>query len=160
MRLRRRTGRASSMKLCFVASNRESGGAGHRRRDEVQGFVIARVVGREWEIENIAIAGFGPAAWAGHASAGRASGYGPSAEARRRSFWKCANPTARRGRSMKSGRSSKAGAAGRYYKDPEEDAILYRLDFILSCTSVGAELFTMKSHSSVEIGLKRSGAVW
>jgi ribosomal-protein-alanine N-acetyltransferase len=96
---------------------------------ELQGFVIARVVGKEWEIENIAVAG----------------------PARRRGLG-----TRLLGELLDSARAKDAAAVflevresnqaarvlyekwafregGRrpgYYKDPAEDAILYRLDFI------------------------------
>jgi ribosomal-protein-alanine N-acetyltransferase len=96
---------------------------------DLQGFVIARVVGKEWEIENIAVAG----------------------PARRRGLG-----TRLLGELLDSARAKDAAAVflevresnqaarvlyekwafregGRrpgYYKDPAEDAILYRLDFI------------------------------
>ena len=83
----------------------------------------------EWEIENIAIAaparrrGLGTRLLGELLDMARARG----AEA---VFLEVRRIEPRGARACtKSGRSSKAGAAGSYYKDPEEDAILYRLDF-------------------------------
>ena len=94
----------------------------------VQGFVIARVVGEEWEIENMAIAG--PA---------RRRGLGT------RLFGELLDRARARGAKAvflevrESNRAARAlyekwaflesGSRKRYYKDPEEDAILYRLGF-------------------------------
>ena len=77
---------------------------------KIQGFVIARVVGAEWEIENIAIAGPARRRGLGTRLLGelldmaRAKGAG-------RYFWKSAHRTVRHGLSMRNGRSRKAGIA-------------------------------------------------
>ena len=94
----------------------------------VQGFVIARVVGEEWEIENMAIAG--PA---------RRRGLGT------RLFGELLDQARARGAKAvflevrESNRAARAlyekwaflesGSRKRYYKDPVEDAILYYLGF-------------------------------
>jgi ribosomal-protein-alanine N-acetyltransferase len=95
----------------------------------VQGFVVARVVGEEWEIENMAIAG--PA---------RKRGLGT------RLLGEFLDRARTRGAKAvflevrESNRAARAlyekwaflesGFRKRYYKDPEEDAILYRVDFV------------------------------
>jgi ribosomal-protein-alanine acetyltransferase len=94
----------------------------------VQGFVIARVVSEEWEIENMAVAG--PA---------RRRGLGT------RLFGDLLDRARARGAKAvflevrESNRAARAlyekwaflesGTRKRYYKDPVEDAIRYRLDF-------------------------------
>ncbi len=95
----------------------------------VQGFLVGRRVDAEWEIENVAIAG--PARRRGLGarlvgefltlvrSRGAQSVYlevRESNQAARRLYEKWVF--------MESGRRK------RYYRDPEEDAILYRLDFL------------------------------
>ena len=77
---------------------------------KIQGFVIARVVGAEWEIENIAIArparrrGLGTRLLGELLDMARAKGAGPC-------FSKCVPRTGRHGLSMRNGRSRKAGIA-------------------------------------------------
>jgi len=100
-----------------------------REESELQGFVIARVVGEEWEIENIAVAGSARRRGLGTRLLGelldlaRAKGAAAvflevreSNQAARVLYEKWAF--------LESGR--RPG----YYKDPAEDAILYRLDFV------------------------------
>ncbi|HYM05358.1 MAG TPA: ribosomal protein S18-alanine N-acetyltransferase [Terriglobales bacterium] len=95
----------------------------------VQGFVIARVLGDEWEIENIAIAGTARRRGLGTRLLGelldmaRARGAAAiflevreSNQAARALYEKWAF--------LESGRRPI------YYKNPPEDAILYRLDFV------------------------------
>jgi ribosomal-protein-alanine acetyltransferase len=94
---------------------------------EVQGFVIARAVGVEWEIENIAIAGPARRRGLGTRLLGEfldlAKARGGEAvflevrdsnHAARSLYEKWAFTESRRRK--------------KYYKDPQEDAILYRLD--------------------------------
>jgi ribosomal-protein-alanine N-acetyltransferase len=94
----------------------------------VQGFVIARVAGEEWEIENIAVAG--PARRRGLGTrllgelldTARAKG----AEAvflEVRESNQAARALYEKWSFLESGRRP------HYYKSPEEDAILYRLGF-------------------------------
>jgi len=95
----------------------------------LQGFVIARVVGEEWEIENIAIAG--PARQLGRGTRllgelldlARARG-AAAAFLEVRETNRAARALYEKWAFLESGRRRK------YYKAPEEDAILYRLDFI------------------------------
>ena len=73
--------------------------------------MIARVLGDEWEIENIAIAGTARRRGLGTRLLGElldmAQGTGRGGEY----FWKSANPTRPRGPSMRSGLFSRADAA-------------------------------------------------
>lgn len=95
----------------------------------VQGFVIARVVAEEWEIENIAIAGSARRRGLGTRLLGElldlAREKGAAAvflEVRESN--RAARVLYEKWAFLESGRRR------RYYKDPEEDAILYRIDFI------------------------------
>jgi hypothetical protein len=128
----------------------------------LEGFVIARVVHRDWEIENIAVAG--PAVAAGWARAcWESCSTWPEVEAPTQYFSKSANPTTPPGRSMRNGHSSRAGAAADITKTRTRFCIAlasFSLQLISSCTSSGAELFTMKNHSSVENGIEAVGSVW
>ena len=94
----------------------------------LQGFVIARVVDREWEIENIAVAG--PA---------RRRGLGTRLLGELLDLARARGADAVFLEVRESNRAARAlyekwaflegGRRRRYYKDPEEDAILYRLGF-------------------------------
>jgi [ribosomal protein S18]-alanine N-acetyltransferase len=95
----------------------------------LQGFVIARVVGGEWEIENIAIAD--PA---------RRRGLGTRLLGEFLDLARAQNAAAVFLEVRESNQAARAlykkwafvesGCRPGYYKDPGEDAILYRLDFI------------------------------
>lgn len=94
----------------------------------LQGFVIARVVDREWEIENIAVAGPARRRGLGTRLLGelldQARGRGADAvflEVRESN--RAARALYEKWAFLESGR--RPG----YYKDPEEDALLYRLGF-------------------------------
>ena len=120
---------AEQYEALFCASNPERVALIMMEESELQGLVIARVVGDEWEIENIAIAGPARAAWAGHASAGRAAGYGEARGAAAvflevRESNRAARALYEKWAFLESGRRPS------YYRDPEEDAILYRRDFV------------------------------
>jgi [ribosomal protein S18]-alanine N-acetyltransferase len=97
-------------------------------QDAIQGFLIARAIGPEWELENIAIAGparrRGLGTWLLREFLNTARTQGATAvflevresnSAARRLYEKCAF--------VGSGRRAS------YYRDPEEAAITYRLDF-------------------------------
>jgi ribosomal-protein-alanine N-acetyltransferase len=96
---------------------------------ELQGFVIARVVGKEWEIENIAVAG--PA---------RRRGLGTRLLGELLDSARAKDAAAVFLEVRESNQAARAlyekwafresGRRPRYYKDSAEDAILYRLDFI------------------------------
>jgi ribosomal-protein-alanine N-acetyltransferase len=95
----------------------------------LQGFVIARVLGEAWEIENIAIAGPARRRGLGTRLLGElldlARGQGAVAvflEVRE------SNHAARA--LYEKWAFLESGHRRRYYRDPEEDAILYRLGFI------------------------------
>jgi len=93
------------------------------------GFVMARVLGEEWEIENIAIAG--PA---------RRRGLGTRLLGELLDLARAQGAAAVFLEVRESNQAARAlyekwaflegGSRRRYYKDPEEDAILYRLGFI------------------------------
>ena len=95
----------------------------------LQGFVIARVVGDEWEIENIAIAG--PA---------RRRGLGTRLLGELLDLAKAKGAAAVFLEVRESNQAARAlyekwaflesGRRRSYYKEPGEDAILYRFDFI------------------------------
>ena len=95
----------------------------------VQGFVIARVVGDEWEIENIAIAG--PA---------RRRGLGTRLLGELLDMARAQGAAAMFLEVRESNQAARAlyekwaflesGRRPAYYQDPQEDAILYRLDFV------------------------------
>ena len=96
---------------------------------KLQGFVIVRVVGKEWEIENIAVAG--PA---------RRRGLGTRLLGELLDSARAKDAAAVFLEVRESNQAARAlyekwafresGRRPRYYKDPAEDAILYRLDFI------------------------------
>lgn len=96
---------------------------------DLQGFVIARVAGKEWEIENIAVAG--PA---------RRRGLGTRLLGELLDSARAKDAAAVFLEVRESNQAARAlyekwafresGRRPRYYKDPAEDAILYRLDFI------------------------------
>ncbi len=99
-----------------------------QEKAQVQGFIIARAIGVEWEIENIALAGAARRRGLGTRLLGefldlaRAQG----AEAvflEVRESNRAARALYEKWSFMRSGRRQK------YYKDPEEDAILYRHGF-------------------------------
>jgi ribosomal-protein-alanine N-acetyltransferase len=100
-----------------------------REESGLQGFVIARVVGEEWEIENIAVAGpsrrrgLGTRLLGELLDSARAKGAAAVFLEVRES-----NQAARALYEKWAFRES--GRRPRYYKDPAEDAILYRLDFV------------------------------
>lgn len=97
--------------------------------NDVQGFVIARVVRDEWEIENIAVAGTARRRGLGTRLLSElldiARGRGAKAiflEVRESNH--AARALYEKWAFLESGRRR------RYYQEPDEDAILYRIDFI------------------------------
>jgi len=99
-----------------------------QEKAQVQGFIIARAIGVEWEIENIALAG--PARRRGLGTrllgefldlAGAQGAEAVFLEVRESN--RAARALYEKWSFMRSGRRQK------YYKDPEEDAILYRHGF-------------------------------
>jgi [ribosomal protein S18]-alanine N-acetyltransferase len=97
--------------------------------NEVQGFVIARAVLDEWEIENVAVGGPARRRGLGSRLLGElldmARARGAKAvflEVRESNY--AARALYKKWAFVESGRRR------RYYQDPSEDAILYRVDFI------------------------------
>jgi [ribosomal protein S18]-alanine N-acetyltransferase len=97
--------------------------------DGLQGFVIARVMDKEWEIENIAVAG--PA---------RRRGLGTRLLGELLNLARVQNAAAVFLEVRESNQAARAfyekwafvesGRRRGYYRDPEEDAILYRFSFV------------------------------
>jgi ribosomal-protein-alanine acetyltransferase len=96
---------------------------------ELQGFVIARVVAEEWEIENIAVTG-----------SARQRGLGTRLVGELLDLARAKGTAAVFLEVRESNRAARAlyekwaflesGSRRGYYADPQEDAILYRLDLI------------------------------
>jgi ribosomal-protein-alanine N-acetyltransferase len=116
-------------KALFRASDPERVALILKEEGELRGFVIARVVAEEWEIENIAVAnsarrrGLGTRLLGELLDLARTKGakavfleVRESNRAARALYEKCA--------------FLETGSRRGYYADPEEDAILYRLDLI------------------------------
>ena len=96
--------------------------------EAIQGFLIARIAGPEWELENIAIAGparrrgMGARLLGEFLNTARARGATSVFLEVRES-----NSTARR--LYEKWAFCESGRRAAYYRNPEEAAILYRLDF-------------------------------
>ena len=100
-----------------------------REESKIQGFVIARAVGAEWEIENIAIDGLARRRGLGTRLLGelldmaRAKGV--------KAVFLEVRASNRAARALYEKWSfTESGRRKRYYKDPEEDAILCQLVFV------------------------------
>ena len=100
-----------------------------QEESELQGFVIARGVGEEWEIENIAIAGPARRRGLGTRLLGELLDLARTKGAAAIFLEVRESNQAARGL-YKKWAFLESGRRPRYYKDPEEDAILYRLDFV------------------------------
>jgi ribosomal-protein-alanine acetyltransferase len=99
-----------------------------QEEDCVQGFVIARAVGEEWEIENIAIAGPARRRGLGTRLLGELLNLARAKGAE--SVFLEVRESNRAARALYEKWSFlESGHRKQYYKDPEEDAILYRLGF-------------------------------
>jgi ribosomal-protein-alanine acetyltransferase len=96
---------------------------------QVQGFVMARPVGTEWEIENLAIAGPARRRGLGTRLLGE---FLDLARARgAESVFLEVRESNRAARALYGKWSfTESGRRKKYYKHPEEDAILYRLVFV------------------------------
>jgi ribosomal-protein-alanine acetyltransferase len=120
--------RASSpARIALVVEEKNQEAENQQCEAEVQGFVIARAVGVEWEIENIAIAGparrrgLGTRLLGEFLDLAKARG-GEAVFLEVRDSNHAARSLYEKWAFTESGRRKK------YYKDPQEDAILYRLD--------------------------------
>jgi [ribosomal protein S18]-alanine N-acetyltransferase len=94
----------------------------------VQGFLVARQVDAEWEIENVAIAAPAQQRGLGTQLVGEFLNHARSRGAR--SVYlevRESNHAARR--LYKKWAFVESGRRERYYREPEEDAVLFRLDF-------------------------------
>jgi ribosomal-protein-alanine acetyltransferase len=94
----------------------------------VHGFIIGRALDKEWEIENIAVAasarrrGFGTRLIAEFLSLARSAG----AE---KVFLEVRESNHQARRLYEKSAFLQSGHRRRYYRDPEEDAIVYQFDF-------------------------------
>jgi len=95
---------------------------------EIQGFVVARAVSPEWEIENIVVAGHVQRQAVGTqlVDALLAQARYSGAEAVLLEVRESNHPA--RGLYRKLG-FSETGQRRRYYRNPEENAVMYRVDF-------------------------------
>ncbi len=98
-----------------------------QKEAQVQGFIIARGVGVEWEIENIAIAG--PARRRGLGTRLLGEFLDQARAQGAKSVFLEVRESNRAARSLYDKWSFAESGRQKYYKDPEEDAILYRLGF-------------------------------
>lgn len=95
---------------------------------KVQGFIIARAAGQEWEIENIAVAGSARRHGLGTRLLGEFLDLARAKGAE--SVFLEVRESNRAARALYEKWSfTEGGRRKRYYRDPEEDAILYRLGF-------------------------------
>jgi len=95
----------------------------------VQGFLIAKVIAAEWELENIAIAGTARRRGLGTRLLGEFLDH-VRAQGATAVFLEVRESN-RAARSLyEKWAFEKAGRRVRYYRDPDEDAILYRLCFV------------------------------
>ena len=95
---------------------------------QLQGFIIARTVGVEWEIENIAIAGKARRHGLGTRLLGELLDLAKARGAE--SVFLEVRESNRAARALYEKWSfTEDGRRKKYYKDPDEDAILYRLVF-------------------------------
>jgi ribosomal-protein-alanine N-acetyltransferase len=95
----------------------------------LQGFVIARVVDQEWEIENIAIAGAARRRGLGTRLLGELLGLARAQNAA--AVFLEVRETNQAARALyEKWAFVESGRRRGYYRDPEEDAILYRLAFL------------------------------
>ena len=99
-----------------------------QEESKIQGFIIARVVGAEWEIENIAIAGPARRRGLGTRLLGELLEMARAKGAI--SVFLEVRASNRAARALYEKWSfTESGRRKRYYKDPEEDAILCQLVF-------------------------------
>jgi ribosomal-protein-alanine N-acetyltransferase len=94
----------------------------------LQGFIVGRSVGEEWEIENIAVAGAARRRGLGthllEEFIGLARGRGAQSV-----FLEVRESNLAARRLYEKGAFLETGRRKRYYREPEEDAIVYRLGF-------------------------------
>jgi [ribosomal protein S18]-alanine N-acetyltransferase len=98
------------------------------KESAVQGFIVGRAIGEEWEIENIAVAEPIRSRGLGTRLLGEildlARGRGAQAV-----FLEVRESNLAARRLYEKWAFIENGRRGHYYRNPEEDAILYRLDF-------------------------------
>jgi [ribosomal protein S18]-alanine N-acetyltransferase len=97
--------------------------------NDLKAFVIARVVRDEWEIENIAVAGAARRRGLGSRLLGQVLEMAKAKEAK--AIFLEVRESNQAARALyEKWAFVESGHRRRYYQDPDEDAILYRIDFI------------------------------
>jgi len=95
---------------------------------EVEGFVVARGIGAEWELENIAVAG--PARRRGRGARLLAELLDRARQAGARHVFLEVRESNRAARSLyEKWAFVESGRRKAYYRNPDEDAVLYRFTF-------------------------------
>jgi [ribosomal protein S18]-alanine N-acetyltransferase len=94
----------------------------------VCGFLVARAVGKEWEIENLAVAGTARRRGLGTRLLGEFLGQVRD-EAAEAVFLEVRESNQAARQLYEKWAFVESGRRYQYYQDPQEDAILYRLDF-------------------------------
>ena len=98
--------------------------------EEVEGFIVARGLGTEWEIENIAVAG--PARRRGLGAHLLVELLDRAREAGARNIFLEVRESNRAARSLyEKWAFVESGRRKAYYRNPDEDAVLYRFTFPL-----------------------------
>jgi ribosomal-protein-alanine acetyltransferase len=99
----------------------------------MQGFLVARQVAAEWEIENIAVAGAARRRGLGTRLLGQFLDQARSEGAT--AVFLEVRESNRAARSLyEKWAFTESGRRPRYYAQPEEDAVVYRLSFTCTCT--------------------------
>jgi ribosomal-protein-alanine acetyltransferase len=128
---------AASKRIALVIAGRSGNeerfeneeASGHSQKSsDLQGFVIARMVDEEWEIENIAINDSARRRGLGSRLLGAVLEMARTQGARRVFLEVRESNPAARALYRKCG-LVESGRRPRYYTDPEETAVLYRIDF-------------------------------
>jgi ribosomal-protein-alanine N-acetyltransferase len=95
---------------------------------KVRGFVVGRDLGEEWEIENVAVAGPARRRGSGTRLVGELLNHARARGAR--SIFLEVRESNRAARALyEKWAFQESGRRKSYYRDPEEDAVVYRLDF-------------------------------
>ncbi len=95
----------------------------------VQGFLVARATGREWELENIAVAGPGRRQGRGTRLLDELLGQARAEGAE--SIWLEVRASNRAARALyEKWAFVECGRRRSYYRNPGEDAVVYRLNFV------------------------------
>lgn len=120
---------ANPSRIALVIHEENQHEENQQEKPQVQGFVIARAVSVEWEIENVAIAGPARRRGMGTRLLGELLDLARARGAE--SVFLEVRESNRAARALYEKWSfAESGRRKKYYKDPEEDAVLYRLGFV------------------------------